>query len=129
MANEKMVVEKDQIVGGTGNRFSEETKKEAVKYLEKEDTVRGNIKRAMALYGCSYIALRSWLNRYGSDSKPVKVKKSVSAKVASTPKGDGKRGRKANPSIFALRLLMKMKKANEREGKQIEKAIAKIGKV
>jgi transposase len=128
----KMANEKTELTqGNTGNRYTEDQKIAAVKYLEKEDTERGNITRAMAKFGgVSYIALRSWIAKYGSDSKPAKTPKKVgrppAKKEVNEEKGTGKRGRKANPSIFALRLLEKMQKTNSRDAKALEKAIAKI---
>ena len=121
MANEK-TEQKDKIVGSTGNRYSENTKKEAVKFLESSEE-HGKIKLTQAKFGVSYIALRKWVEKYGTSEK--KVRKSKSSKKE-TSKEVGKRGRKANPSTFVLRQLAKMKTQAERNVKFITKAMEKI---
>lgn len=118
---------KDITQGNTGNRYTPETKEKVVAFYNSQLDEEGNIKRGtakitMEKFNISYISLRNWLGMAGSPKKEKKAK--ATPKVAK--ESNGKRGRKANPTIAFARLLEKMKNQHDKASKQIEKALVKI---
>lgn len=57
----------NQTKGNTGNRYSEATKKKVVEFIESKG--RGGTTQAQKKFGVSYIAVRSWMKKYGPGAK------------------------------------------------------------
>lgn len=57
----------NQTKGNTGNRYPESMKKKVVEFIESKG--RGGTTQAQKKFGVSYIAVRSWMNKYGSGAK------------------------------------------------------------
>lgn len=120
MANEKTVAVK----GSTGFRYDDAKKAEILAFYNTQEG-RGKVTQTLEKFGISYISLRNWLKNAGKEAKKArKASKKVSTKESTGEAA--KRGRKANPSIFILRQLEKLKSQTERNLDNINKAMEKI---
>ncbi len=112
MANGK---NETQVKGNTGKRYEESVKKSIVSFIEKGG--RGKISEVIRDKGISYIAIRSWLKKYGKNAPKTSQKAKVGRPTGSGTKetiNDSKRGRKANPNMGMIRVMRKIQKNLEK---------------
>ena len=106
---------------GTGKRYTEEQRREILKWLEAHPG-HGSIGKAIHRFGVSYISLRNWMKKSGVARPERKGAKAKPGRPAGTGKRRGRppAAKAAPQAVFSPRTKKKIQKALARMGHGIE---------